>query len=191
MTAKTVRRSARDAGQSRSESGAQAGARAGSPTGIETKRSGPGRTRLPIDDSIFFRLVRVVNLTARPFSGSIGKAHRLSLNEWRVLLVLANHAGIAASDVATLTGLDKMSVSRALSGLVQRGRVVRRVDPADKRRLLLRLSAAGERLYVRIGTPAKARERSLFRGIGADEQAQLGRTLDRLAANLLAADADS
>ena len=81
--------------------------------------------RLPIDDSIFFRLVRVVNLTARPFSESIGKAHRLSLNEWRVLLVLANHAGIAASDVAALTGLDKMSVSRALSGLVQRNRVVR------------------------------------------------------------------
>ena len=146
--------------------------------------------RLPIDDSIFFRLVRVVNLTARPFSESIGKAHRLSLNEWRVLLVLANHAGIAASDVAALTGLDKMSVSRALSGLVQRGRVVRRVDPNDRRRLLLRLSAAGERLYVRIGTPAKERERSLFRGIGAAEQAQLGRTLDRLVANLLTVDAD-
>ena len=147
------------------------------------------RERLPIDDSIFFRLVRVVNLTARPFSESIGKAHRLSLNEWRVLLVLANHAGVAAGDVAALTGLDKMSVSRALSGLVQRGRVVRRIDPADKRRQLLRLSAEGERLYVRIGTPAKARERSLFRGIGAAEQAQLGRTLDRLAANLLVADA--
>jgi len=146
--------------------------------------------RLPIDDSIFFRLVRVVNLTARPFSESIGKAHRLSLNEWRVLLVLANHAGIAASDVAALTGLDKMSVSRALSGLVQRNRVVGRVDPKDRRRLLLRLSAAGERLYVRIGTPAKERERSLFRGIGADEQAQLGRTLDRLVANLLTVDAD-
>ena len=147
------------------------------------------RERLPIDDSIFFRLVRVVNLTARPFSESIGKAHRLSLNEWRVLLVLANHPGVAAGDVAALTGLDKMSVSRALSGLVQRGRVVRRVDPADKRRQLLRLSAEGERLYVRIGTPAKERERSLFRGIGAAEQAQLGRTLDRLAANLLVADA--
>ena len=149
------------------------------------------RDRLPIDDSIFFRLVRVVNLTARPFSESIGKAHRLSLNEWRVLLVLANHAGIAANEVAALTGLDKMSVSRALAALGQRGRVVRRVDPADKRRLLLRLSAEGERLYVRIGRPAKERERSLFRGIGADEQAQLGRTLDRLAANLLAADADT
>jgi DNA-binding MarR family transcriptional regulator len=145
-------------------------------------------TRLPIDDSIFFRLVRVVNLTARPFSESIGRDHRLTLNEWRVLIVLANHAGAAASEVAGLTGLDKMSVSRALAALVRRGRVVRKIDPADRRRLMLRLSAEGERLYERIGAPAKERERSLFRGIGAGEQAQLGRTLDRLIENLREAD---
>ena len=143
---------------------------------------------LPIDDSIFFRLVRVVNLTARPFSESIGKAHRLTLNEWRVLLVLANHPGVSASEIAGFTGLDKMSVSRSLAGLVRRGRVVRRVDAADRRRMLLRLSAEGERLYERIGTPAKERERRLFSGIGAGEQERLGRTLDRLIENLIEAD---
>jgi DNA-binding MarR family transcriptional regulator len=153
--------------------------------------TGRARDRLPIDDSIFFRLVRVVNLTARPFSGVIGKAHRLTLNEWRVLLVLANHPGAAASEVAGLTGLDKMSVSRALAALLRRGRVLRRVDPLDKRRLLLRLSAEGERLYQRIGAPAKERERTLFSGIGADEQQRLGHTLDRLIENLLEADAAS
>ncbi len=154
-----------------------------SPGGLAARRAG-----LPIDDSIFFRLVRVVNLTARPFSESIGRAHRLTLNEWRVLLVLANHPGAAASEVAALTGLDKMSVSRSLAALVRRGRVVRRVDAADKRRMLLRLSAEGERLYERIGAPAKERERRLFIGIGASEQAQLGRTLDRLLENLVEAD---
>ena len=46
--------------------------------------SGPAgplrRATLPVDDSIFFRLVRVVNLTARPFSESIGKAYHLSVH---------------------------------------------------------------------------------------------------------------
>ena len=148
----------------------------------------PRRATLPVDDSIFFKLVRVVNLTARPFSESIGKAHQLSLNEWRVLLVLANHPQVAASEVAALTGLDKMTVSRAIAALERRGRVVRKVDAADRRRMLLRLSAAGERLYERIGVPAKARERSLFRGIGDADQARLGRLLDRLIDNLLTAD---
>jgi TRAP-type C4-dicarboxylate transport system substrate-binding protein/DNA-binding MarR family transcriptional regulator len=148
----------------------------------------PRRATLPVDDSIFFKLVRVVNLTARPFSESIGKAYHLSLNEWRVLLVLANHPRVVGSEVAALTGLDKMTVSRAIAALERRGRVVRKVDATDRRRMLLRLSAAGERVYERIGVPAKARERSLFRGIGDADQKRLGRLLDRLIANLLAAD---
>ena len=148
----------------------------------------PRQATLPVDDSIFFKLVRVVNLTARPFSESIGKAHHLSLNEWRVLLVLANHPRVVGSEVAALTGLDKMTVSRTIAALERRGRVVRKVDATDRRRMLLRLSAAGERLYERIGVPAKARERSLFRGIGDVDQARLGRLLDRLIDNLLTAD---
>ena len=153
--------------------------------------SGPARPRramLPVDDSIFFKLVRVVNLTARPFSESIGKSYHLSLNEWRILLVLANHPRVVASEVAALTGLDKMTVSRAIAALERRGRVVRKVDATDRRRMLLRLSAAGERLYERIGLPAKARERSLFRGIVAADQERLEHLLDRLIANLLTAD---
>ncbi len=148
----------------------------------------PRSAALPVDDSIFFKLVRVVNLTARPFSESIGKAHHLSLNEWRVLLVLANHPRVVGSEVAAFTGLDKMTVSRAIAALERRGRVVRKVDAADRRRMLLRLSASGERLYERIGMPAKARERSLFRGIDAADQERLERLLDRLIDNLLTAD---
>ena len=102
--------------------------------------------------------------------------------------MLANHPRVVGSEVAALTGLDKMTVSRAIAALERRGRVVRKVDATDRRRMLLRLSAAGERLYERIGLPAKARERSLFRGIGDADQERLGRLLDRLIANLVAAD---
>ena len=144
--------------------------------------------RLPLDSSVFFKLVRVVNLTARPFLESIGREHQLSLNEWRVLLVIAGHPGIAASEVTALTGLDKMSVSRALATLGARGRVVRKVDAADKRRRQLRLSAEGQRLYERIGGPAIERERAVFRGIDESERAALARTLDALIENLLATD---
>jgi DNA-binding MarR family transcriptional regulator len=154
----------------------------------EARAARPRTTTLPVDDSIFFKLVRVVNLTARPFSESIGKAHHLSLNEWRVLLVLANHPRVVGSEVAALTGLDKMTVSRSIAALERRGRVVRKVDATDRRRMLLRLSASGERLYERIGLPAKARERSLFRGIAEADQARLGHLLDRLIDNLLTAD---
>ena len=154
----------------------------------EVKTKAGERARTISDDSIIFKLIRVVNLTARPFSESIGQSHHLSLTEWRVLVVLANHPRVAASEVAAFTGLDKMSVSRALAVLVRRGRVVRTVDSADKRRLLLRLSAEGERLYERIGVPARERERSLWRGMARSEMDLLGGLLDRLMDNLAAAD---
>ena len=144
---------------------------------------------LPMEDSIFFKLVRVVNLTARPFVETIGRAHRLTLNEWRVMLVLASHPGGAAQDVVVHTGLDKMTVSRALAGLDRRGRLVRREDPRDKRRALLTLSAAGRRVYEQIGVGGKAREQQLFASLSPLDQAQLGRTLDTLITTLLAADA--
>jgi DNA-binding MarR family transcriptional regulator len=143
---------------------------------------------LAMDDSIFFKLVRVVNLTARPFVESIGRAHRLNLNEWRVMLVLASHPGSAAQDVVAHTGLDKMTVSRALAGLDRRGRLVRREDPADKRRALLTLSGAGRRVYEQLGVGGKAREQQLFAALSHADRQHLGRTLDTLIATLLAAE---
>ena len=148
-----------------------------------------GRANLPMDDSIFFKLVRVVNLTARPFAESIGRANRISLNEWRVMLVLASHPGAAAQEVALHTGLDKMTVSRALAGLGRHGRLVKKLDPADRRRSCLWLSAAGQRVYEKIGVSGKAREGQLFSAVGRADQEHLARTLDTLIATLLAADA--
>ena len=107
------------------------------------------------------------------------------------MLVLANHPGVAASEVALLTGLDKMTVSRSIAALERRGRLTKREDPNDKRRTLLWLNAAGQRLFERIGIPAKSREAQLFSVASNAEQTQLGRTLDRLIASLLAADGEA
>ncbi len=140
--------------------------------------------RLPVDSSLFFKLVRVVNLTARPFFESVGRQHKLSLNEWRVMVVLASHPGVAATDVADSTGLDKMSVSRALTSLGRSERVLREGDPADLRKSRLFLSATGKRLFARIGAQATRREAELFGSASPAELALLNTTLDKLIASL-------
>ncbi|MCW5636487.1 MAG: winged helix-turn-helix transcriptional regulator [Rubrivivax sp.] len=141
-----------------------------------------------IDSSLFFKLVRVVNLTARPFVETLSRAHHLSLNEWRVMVVLAGHPGVAATDIVEATGLDKMSVSRALAALQRRGRLTKQPDPADARRASLRLSADGQALFRRLGTSAARREAQLFGGVTAAELVQMSRTLDRLIAGLRASE---
>jgi DNA-binding MarR family transcriptional regulator len=147
----------------------------------------PGKS-MPLDSSLFFKLVRVVNLTARPFQAGMGKANQLTLNEWRVMVVLASHPGSAATDIAEATGIDKMSVSRALSGLGRLDRVVIKSDSNDQRRSNVYLSAAGCKLFARIGGHAVQREAELFNGVSAQELNAMGNTLDKLVLALKASE---
>jgi DNA-binding MarR family transcriptional regulator len=142
-----------------------------------------------LDESLFFKLVRVVNLTARPFNEGLGRRHELSLSDWRVMTVLGSHPGTTASEVCQRTGMDKMSVSRAIASLARRRRVLRKPDPADGRRTRVWLSSAGQRLFDELSAGARVRERQLFGGVSAQEQARLNETLDRLIEALRTADA--
>lgn len=135
-------------------------------------------------DQLFFKLVRVVNLTARPFHERVGREHQLTLNEWRTMAVLGAQPGLTASQVADQTGLDKMAVSRALAGLKRHRRVQCREDPTDQRRSRLHLTAAGKALHATVSELGREREAALFAGVGADELARLGSTLDRLIASV-------
>jgi len=133
-------------------------------------------------DPLFFKLVRVVNLTARPFHEKVGREHHLTLNEWRAMAVLGAQPGLNATQIADLTGLDKMAVSRALAGLKRHQRVQPVGDPSDRRRSRLYLTAAGKALHETVGVLGRQREAALFEGIAADELARLDATLDRLIA---------
>ncbi|WP_018905169.1 MarR family winged helix-turn-helix transcriptional regulator [Variovorax paradoxus] len=133
-------------------------------------------------DPLFFKLVRVVNLTARPFHEKVGREHHLTLNEWRAMAVLGAQPGLHATQIADLTGLDKMAVSRALAGLKRHKRVQLLGDPTDRRRSRLYLTAAGKALHETVGMLGRQREAALFEGIGADELARLDATLDKLIA---------
>jgi len=106
------------------------------------------------------------------------------------MVVLASRPGAAAREVAEQTGLDKMSVSRAIAALDRHHRIRKEPDPADARRTRLWLNDAGQALFEAIGTSAARREAQLFGGISAAEQAALGRTMDRLIAALQRSEAE-
>lgn len=155
---------------------------------MAARRAAAAPAALPIDSALFFKLVRVVNLTARPFVETLARQHRISLNEWRVMIVLASHPDSAAHEIVQATGLDKMSVSRAIAGLDRHRRVAKRADPEDARRTLLELNATGRRLYEAIGAGGSAREVQLFARLDTASKAQLAQLVDRLIEALEAAD---
>lgn len=133
-----------------------------------------------VEDMVFLKLVRVVNLTARPFQERVGREHQLTLNEWRVMALLGGCPGLTARQLADLTGLDKMAVSRSLAGLQRARRLYRHEDPTDQRRSRLHLSSAGKAVYSAVVVQARQREAELFAGVAAGELQQLNGTLDKL-----------
>jgi DNA-binding MarR family transcriptional regulator len=102
------------------------------------------------------------------------------MTEWRVMAVLARFDALSAREVAERTAMDKVAVSRAVAGLVAAGRVEREVHGDDRRRSVLRLSDAGQRIHAEIAPLAIDFEARLFDGMPAAERAALFRLLDRL-----------
>jgi DNA-binding MarR family transcriptional regulator len=150
---------------------------------------GSGRAEPAHDRTLLFAMVRLVNLAARPFQEGIGRSHRLGLSEWRALAVLSSHPGSTATEIAQRTGLDKMTVSRALASLEQAGRVARRPDRSDGRRALATLTPAGRRLFEALRGEARAREAVVTGMLSEPERQRLLAIVGRMTDALLAADA--
>lgn len=126
-------------------------------------------------------------------SGAIAQAYSdrfgLGITQWRVMAVLGRYAGLSAVEVAERTAMDKVAVSRAVASLIESGRVRRATDSDDRRRSVLRLTAAGERVYREVVPLALAFEQRLLAGLDEAERGVLFRLLDRLDALELEAEA--
>ena len=132
------------------------------------------------EGALVHRLLRLVNLLAKPFQERFGTRYRLSLAEWRIMMALAAHPGATATEIADWTGLHVMNVSRSVARLVRMKRVLREIDREDRRRNLLRLTRSGEALYRRIAPSAQAREDIVRSVLSGREAASFRRMLDRM-----------
>jgi DNA-binding MarR family transcriptional regulator len=97
-----------------------------------------------------------------------------------VLAVLANEPPMSQADAGRRLGQDRTTMVATVDRLESLGLLDRRADPADRRRNLLQISAAGRKVHER-GERARARaETSVLGALSADEVATLRRLLGRL-----------
>ena len=97
-----------------------------------------------------------------------------------LLSLLADLGPLRASDLVTRLGLDKSTVSRQVSSLVDLGLVVREADPADGRAQVLSPSAEGSTRLARIREARRARWEADLSHWPAEDVARLGELLGRL-----------
>lgn len=115
---------------------------------------------------------------AREYQARFG----LKIPEWRLMAVLGQGAGLTQSDLVAATRMDKVTVSRATTALVDRALVRRTASRSDGRSHLLALTGAGRALYDEIAPAALAMEQALLSQLSAEERRMLPQLLDRLRA---------
>jgi DNA-binding MarR family transcriptional regulator len=103
----------------------------------------------------------------------------LKIPEWRVVAVVAERAAVTQAGLCEATAMDKMTVSRAVTGLLARG-LLRHSSGADRRTRMLALTAEGQALYDEVAPMALAIEAEVLAGFSADERAALMAFLARL-----------
>lgn len=127
-----------------------------------------------------FRVNYIAHHFNQPIYEWIERVHGLSSPEHVVLYALALKDGITADDIVASTARPKNTLSRGVAGLLRRDLVTRKADPRDRRRLILRLTAAGKRI-ARATVPALvAQEHAMADALTGAERKRLEALLDKI-----------
>src|SRR5690606_37436196 len=135
---------------------------------------------LELERFLPYRLSVVSNHISQTIANAYAERFGISITEWRVLAVLGRYPELSANGVAERTAMDKVAVSRAVARLLKTGLIEREVHGSDRRRSVLRLSAAGYRVYDQVAPMALDYERRLLAGFSDAERATLAELLERL-----------
>lgn len=137
-------------------------------------------TTLKLDAFLPYRL----SIASNAVSDAIATAYRtlfgLRIPEWRLIAVLAEDGPSSQQALCGRTRMDKVTVSRAAIGLVDRRLVAREPHPDDQRSHLLTLTDEGRALYEQVAPKALELERRVFAGISPTELARFRTMLERL-----------
>lgn len=134
------------------------------------------------------QLLKLTNRLMAPFSTHLADRHKISLNEFRLMMAIGKQGVTASHEVAEITGVNVMSVSRAVSALERNGRICVTLDPANRRRKQLTLTPEGKRLYEIMRPQSVKVADYLFSELDCQDVVALDRILKQLIETLEASD---
>lgn len=133
------------------------------------------------DETLVDVLSRAERLVTGRLSGLLA-AEGSTVDEWRVLSLLARRGGQSMSAIAAASLLAPPTLTKRIDGMVADGLVHRRVDDADRRRVLVLLAPRGRAAHRRLADCVLEEERrvaGLAAGAGVDVD-QVARLLAEL-----------
>ena len=126
------------------------------------------------------RLATLSNPVSRGLARLYSVRFGLTISDWRVLAVISRYPGVASNAICELAAMDKVRVSRAVSRLLESGRIERRSDKRDRRRSKIYATEEGLDVYAQVVPVARAYEAKLRAELSNEES----RVLQTLPATL-------
>lgn len=138
---------------------------------------------LELENFLPYRLSVLAQLVSESLHDLYAGPFGLTVPQWRVMAALGRFAPLTASEVGQRIVMDKVAVSRAVAGLMERGLIERATDRTDRRRASLRLSARGRAMHARIVPLALGYQERLYEALDGDERRQFDALTERLFAH--------
>jgi DNA-binding MarR family transcriptional regulator len=138
------------------------------------------RSELHIDSFLPTLIRNLSEGMALSMSRRITGPFRLTMTEWRILLQLAEHEALTASDIVDYSAMEKSKVSRAIKSLEARDLVTRQVAENDHRVKRLAMTETGRKRYRALVPRILDWEKELIEGLEVGEYRDLLYLLDKL-----------
>lgn len=138
------------------------------------------RPSLRLDHFLPYRLSVASNAVSTRISQSYRARFGLKVPEWRLIAILAEHDRMTPQEIGQAGELDKITVSRAATTLIERSLVTQTRNPGDGRSHFLSLTPEGRALHAEIAPAALAMEAELLSGFSKEERATLDALLRRI-----------
>jgi len=129
-------------------------------------------------------LVKQVELAVRSHLDNLLRPGGLTAAQYTALTVLERHADLSSAQLARNSFVTAQSMADMITALEGRGLIERHRDQADRRRLVVALTAAGRELLDLHRNEVAALETRMLAGLGGNEVADLRHCLHVCHANL-------
>jgi DNA-binding MarR family transcriptional regulator len=139
-------------------------------------------TSLSLNTYLPYRLSVASNKVSALISKAYEARFGLNVPQWRLLAVLAEAAPLSQQALVARTAMDKVTVSRAATALIDRGLIARKTSQADRRVAELSLTPAGISIVDEVVPLALNFEKALIEAIGMADAKKLETMLRKLEA---------
>ncbi|HMS27020.1 MAG TPA: MarR family transcriptional regulator [Burkholderiaceae bacterium] len=133
-----------------------------------------------IGDLLLYRINRLLSAGGAPIIRLCEGRFGITRREWRVLAALAQYKNLLSSELADCAQLDRSRTSKAITTLVQKKLLQRKILSSDRRKAQLALTESGYALYDGMFPQVLKIHAELIGGLTAAEVMQLDMLLEKL-----------